>query len=169
MTNELSAAVHRLDAVQAIRTLKHRYMAYCDQDYSPDDIASLFIEDGVWTSGFFGHYEGRNAIRDYFAGISGAIRFAGHLALNDIITVDGDRATGRWRLLMPCTMAEGDGLVARWMLGDYKEDYVRQDGVWLFARMDFFVNFSVGATESWVGTEAVRPATDTEQLERHRP
>ena len=104
---------------------------------------------------------------DYDA--KGAIRFAGHLALNDIITVDGGRATGRWRLLMPCTMAEGDGLVARWMLGDYKEDYVRQDGVWLFARMDFFVNFSVGATESWVGTEAVRPATDTEQLERHRP
>ncbi len=43
-----------------------------------------------------------------------------------------------------------------WILGDYVEDYVRRDGKWLFAKIDFLVNFDVPSLESWAGSETVR-------------
>ncbi|MEO1687524.1 MAG: hypothetical protein AAFU61_06440, partial [Pseudomonadota bacterium] len=61
------------------------------------------------------------------------------------------------RLLMPCTMMEDGVPVARLMLGDYDEAYVREGGVWRFARMDVFMNFNVRADESWAAVAAVRP------------
>lgn len=57
---------------------------------------------------------------------------------------------------MPCTMMEDGQQVSRWILGDYDEEYVRQDGVWMFRKIDFLVNFNVPSLESWAGTEIVR-------------
>ena len=87
-------------------------------------------------------------------GVLGAKR----LAFDDIpvIDIDGDTATGKWRILMPCTMLENGAHVSRWILGDYVEDYVRRDGEWLFAKIDFLVNFDVPSLESWAGKETVR-------------
>ena len=76
--------------------------------------------------------------------------------MNFIIDVDGDSATGKWRMLMPCTMMEDGKKVGRWILGDYVEEYVRRDGDWLFKKIDFLVNFNVPAADAWAGTEAVR-------------
>ena len=47
-------------------------------------------------------------------------------------------------------------LASRWVLGDYDEAYVRQDGTWLFQKIDFLVNFNVPSLESWAGQESVR-------------
>ena len=72
-----------LESIEAIKRLKHEYCAYCDAGYDPDGIASQFVEDGVWDGGeAFGRYEGREAIRAFFAGVSSQIVFAGHLVMN---------------------------------------------------------------------------------------
>ncbi len=44
--------------IEQIKQLKHRYCAYCDEQYDPDGIASLFTEDGVWDGGPFRLAEG---------------------------------------------------------------------------------------------------------------
>ncbi len=44
--------------IEQIKQLKHRYCAYCDEQYDPDGIASLFTEDGVWDGGPFRLVEG---------------------------------------------------------------------------------------------------------------
>jgi hypothetical protein len=80
------------------------------------------------------------------------------LAMNFIIDVDGDKATGKWRLLMPCTFMEDGKKISRWILGDYDELYERRNGKWLFSKIDFVVNFNVPSLESWAGSEAVREA-----------
>ncbi len=99
------------------------------------------------------------SVETFFGGISAQIVFAAHLAMNFVIDVDGDTATGKWRLLMPCTMLEDGAHVSRWILGDYVEDYVRRDGEWRFAKIDFLVNFDVPSHESWAGKEIVRSQT----------
>ena len=138
--------------------LKHRYMLECDHGYQPEKLGAMFTEDAVWeNTQVFGRHEGRVAIEAFFAGISSQIVFAAHLALNDIIEVDGDTATGKWRILMPCTMMEDGKKVSRWILGDYQESYVRKNQVWLFQSINFFINFNTPEYESWAGTEAVRP------------
>ena len=39
-----------LEDAEAIRNLKARYAALCDNQYDADGIASLFTEDAVWES-----------------------------------------------------------------------------------------------------------------------
>ncbi len=82
--------------------------------------------------------------------------FAAHLAMNFMIDVDGDRATGKWRILMPCTIMDGDKKVSRWLLGDYEEEYVRRNGAWLFKKIDYLMNYNVAFDQSWADSAVVR-------------
>ena len=106
----LEERIDRLESIEAIKRLKATYCMYCDANYDPDGICSLFTEDGVWDGGpSFGRYQGREQIRKFFESISGTIVFAAHLVLNPIITVDGSRARGRWWLHTPCTVINDAG------------------------------------------------------------
>lgn len=156
MTDDLAKRIDRLESIEAIKKLKYTYMTYCDLGYPPDKLGPLFAPDALWTSRDFGHHPGRKAIETFFAGISAKIVFAAHLAMNSIIEVEGDRGTGKWRLLMPCTMMEDGKKVSRWILGDYDEQYVRSGGVWLFQRIDFVVNYNVPSDRSWADVAVVR-------------
>ncbi len=135
-------------------------MNYCDFGYPPAKLGPLFVDDAVWSGGEFGVYPSRRAIESFFAGVSSQIVFAAHLAMNFIIDVDGDHGTGKWRILMPCTMLEDGKKVSRWMLGDYDEEYVRVKGVWLFKRIDYVVNFNVPFDQDWADVAKVRQAKD---------
>lgn len=156
MSDDLARRIDRLESIEAIKKLKHRYMNYCDLGYPPDKLGPLFTDDAVWTSKDFGRHPSRRALETFFSGISAQIVFAAHLAMNFIIDVDGDTGTGKWRILMPCTMVEDGKKVSRWLLGDYDEEYVRLNGVWLFKKIDFVVNFNVPFDQPWAGSTAVR-------------
>lgn len=147
----LEEEVTRLAAIEDIKQLKARYCAYCDAQYDPDGLASLFVEDGVWDGGKeFGRHEGREAIRAFFRGVSGSLVFAAHLVLNPLITVYGSEATGRWRLIMPCTAKDETGaLQARWLLSAYDEQYVRCDGLWLFRTLRVTTQFFAAHETGW--------------------
>lgn len=152
MPNTIEERLARLEAVEEIKQLKARYCELCDANYEPDGLAALFLPDGVWDGGkSFGRQEGRAAIRSFFQGISGTIRFAAHLVLNPIIEVqNADAATGKWRLIMPCTAVRDDGTPeARWLLSAYDETYARHDGRWLFRTLDLTVNFYSPHLTGW--------------------
>src|SRR5437762_2930375 len=104
-----------LEDAEAIRNLKARYAALCDDQYDADGIASLFTDDAVWESPALGHFKGRHAIRNFFKGASGIFSFAIHYSLNGHIEIDGDTARARWYLFMPCTLAAGEQ--AMWRAG----------------------------------------------------
>ena len=54
----------------------------------------------------------------------------------NILTVTGDVATGRWRLIMLYTgNAPRGGLQYHRIIGAYDEDYVRVNGEWFFAAL----------------------------------
>ena len=55
-----------LEDAEAIRNLKSRYAALCDDNYDADGIAALFAEDATWESPGLGRFEGRDAIRSSF-------------------------------------------------------------------------------------------------------
>ena len=77
-----------LENAEAIRNLKARYAALCDNQYDADGIASLFTEDAVWESPGLGRFEGREAIRNFFRGASAIFSFAIHYSLNSHIEVE---------------------------------------------------------------------------------
>ncbi|MEQ8347828.1 MAG: nuclear transport factor 2 family protein [Sneathiellaceae bacterium] len=158
MDTDLEARIARLEAIEAITRLKHRYWMYNDQGLDAGRIGPLFVDDGVWSNAELGHHEGRAAIERFFGGASATITFCAHLGMNGIVEVDGDRARGHWRLLLPCTFHQDGARVSRWILGDYDDSFVRRDGEWLFSRLDVIFNFNVPQGESWAGLEQVRAA-----------
>ena len=146
----LEQKVDRLTAIEDIKQMKAQYCAYCDSGYDPEGIASLFVEDGIWDGGEFGRYEGVEAIKEFFRGISSDITFAGHLVLNPIITVDGDNANGKWWLIMPCTTNMEGKKEARWLAGEYDDDYVKRGGRWLNKHLRLDLKFFVPHLDGWV-------------------
>ena len=153
----LELQIARLIAIEDIKQLKARYCEYCDDRYNPEGVSSLFVDDAIWDGGpEFGRYVGRSAIRQFFAGLSSHIVFGAHLVMNPIIEVDGTTATGRWRLLMPCTaQVAGGEAESRWLLMAYDERYVLRDETWMFqqliCRAQFYAPHATGWASQTVG------------------
>ena len=139
-----------LEDAEAIRNLKARYAALCDNQYDADGIAMLFTEDAVWESPALGRFEGREAIRGFFQGASGIFSFAIHYNLNGQIEVEGDIARARWYLFMPCTVAAGNQ--AMWRAGIDHETYARVDGTWMFRHKRSEPLMSVPFETGWART-----------------
>jgi ketosteroid isomerase-like protein len=127
---DIERRLRALEDVEEIKRLKARYCTYCDDNYDADRLAALFVEDATWESEGMGRYEGREAIREFFRGISGHFVFALHYGLNPQIEVNGDTARARWYLFMPCTA--GDTGEAMWRAGVDEEEYARVDGRWMY-------------------------------------
>jgi len=150
---QIEQRVQVLEDVNAIRHLKARYAASCDDQYNPDGLAALFTEDAVWESQGLGRFEGREAIRAFFRGASQLFPFAIHYSLNGQIDVQGDTARAQWYLFMPCTL--GDGNRAMWRAGVDHEEYVRVAGEWKFKRKSSAPLFHTPCEEGWAKTRFV--------------
>jgi ketosteroid isomerase-like protein len=149
----LEARIRRLEDIEALKQLKARYAGYCDENYDADRLAPLFTEDAIWDGGSMGRYEGREAIRAFFASADRAVPFAIHHVTNPIIKVDGDRATGRWYLWQPCTFHQGNqGL---WMAGRYDDIYRREADLWLFEHVTVELRMLSPYEEGWARTPMI--------------
>ena len=147
IVEELRDRVRRLEDIEALRNLKAEYAAACDDNYDADRLAALFVEDATWESQGMGKYEGREAIREFFRGISGHFVFALHYGLNPQIEVNGDTARARWYLFMPCTV--GDTGKAMWRAGLDEEEYVRVQGKWMYKSKKSAPFFHTTFEEGW--------------------
>jgi hypothetical protein len=151
MSTDLNSQIAELTAIENIKKLKAIYCSYCDNNYDPEGLASLFIEDGVWDGGpEFGRHVGKQAIKNFFESASGSIVFAAHLVMNPIITVNGDKADGKWRLIMPCTVNNEEGVAeSKWLLSAYTEEYQQIDSRWLFRSLKVDSQFYAAHLEGW--------------------
>ncbi len=131
MSIDLEKTVQRLADIEDIKQLKARYAAACDDDYNPDKLAPLFAEDAVWDGSILGYAEGRTAIHEFFSNSSSLVPFAIHQISNPLIEIDGDTATGQWYLWQPMVF-QGAAL---WMSAVYADEYVRQDGQWIYQNL----------------------------------
>ena len=149
--SDLEARVRRLEDIEAIKQLKARYCAACDDGYDADRLAALFTVDAVWDGGkTFGVATGREAIRRHFSGASTRISIARHQVMNPIIEVDGDVAKGHWLLFQPCTNASRQGEQAMWLAATYADRYARVDGEWLISGTHIDVAFFTAYDQGWV-------------------
>jgi hypothetical protein len=138
----------RLESEREIHALVHRYAELCDDAYDPDGLADLFTEDATWSSRTrdgsvdFGRYEGREAIRAFFAGASkdlGPMTLHYLLAPRIELTEDGVSATGTCYLLAildqrPSSSPPGSTERERVLLGGvYSHRFRRVDGRWLIS------------------------------------
>jgi ketosteroid isomerase-like protein len=137
----------RLADLEAIERLQGRYCRFVDSGYEsavddPDAFAALFAADGVWAAA--GEpVVGRDAIRDR---AEAGRRFRFHLAANAIVDLDGDRAFGRWHVLVALTGRDGE---AGWLAGRYVNEFVRTADGWRFAAVRFERGFHAPYGAGW--------------------
>ncbi len=151
--DDLEQRIRKLEDIEEIKQLKHRYCAACDDSFDADAIASVFTEDAVWDGGDFGKLNGREEIRGFFQDADKRMPFAVHNVLNPIIEVNGDTAKGTWYLFQTCTFAEGNRAI--WGAARYDDEYVRRDGKWMIHRLKVTSHFWTPFEDGWVKTQFV--------------
>ena len=142
----LEERLERLESEREIHALVHRYAELCDAGYDPDGLADLFTDDANWSSRTrdgsvdFGRYEGKEAIRTFFAGASkdlGPMTLHYLLEPRIVLADDGLSATGFCYLLAildqrPASSAPGSKSRERVLLGGvYSHRFQRVHGRWL--------------------------------------
>lgn len=142
-------AIQRLKARYAqlvdARTPRDRELPQAEIDAIARRIAALFSEDGVWDGGEgLGVGRGREEIFQILR--RPGLQFSWHYFVKPDIEVEGDRARGRWDILSPCTSKEGRAL---WMAGVEHDEYVRESGNWVHARMRLEVVFMASYEKGW--------------------
>jgi hypothetical protein len=144
----LEKRIQILEDIESIKGLKALYAEICDDNYNPDRMADLFTEDAVWDGGeHFGVYHGREAIVEYFAGISDKIVFARHYFVQPRLKVDGsDTARGRWYMWMVATFK---GNKAVFFAGIEDEVYQKVNAKWLFKELRLHSDFITPYEKGW--------------------
>lgn len=158
---ELLRRVERLEDIDALKRLKARYAAICDQGYDPDQLAALFVEDGTWEGGPFGTHRGRDAIRAFFAGISSSFVWALHYVIcpNIDVAADGNTATGSWYIWEPVTMTRSDDVSATdavLLMAQYDDEFIKVDGQWMFSTLRANIHHVCDLDKGWVA-QPMRP------------
>ena len=127
----LAQRLERLEAADAIRALKLRYLRACD-DKNPEAMRACFVADGAHIHyDRIGSFAGRDALVQCFTELAcrptlREMHFAGP---GEVRVLDDGTARGRWDLAY---LALDDASGARTFLaGRYADEYVCIDGTWL--------------------------------------
>ncbi|TFE42290.1 nuclear transport factor 2 family protein [Paraburkholderia dipogonis] len=183
-TAALAERVARLEAIEAIRTLKAHYGALADAKYTADyrkidadalaqvarEQAACFTEDAVWAggNGFGGDLVGREAIARWF--LASPWRYAIHYYVSEALRVDATagEAEATWRL-MQVALRDGDDADAHavWLGAVTTERYRRDlaSGRWLISYMTFtdlqmmtLADTPLPIARNFAGLDAIRAA-----------
>lgn len=145
---ELARRITVLEDIDAIKKLKARYCAVCDDDHNPDKITTLFAEDGIWEGADgIGRHQGHAAIRRLFEGFRERISFSQHNVMNPIIEVNGETAHGSWYFIGPFTFRKGNR--AYWLAARYEDDYVKVNGEWKFKHLRAIGRMAAPYEKGW--------------------
>jgi hypothetical protein len=137
---ELEQEIQRLEDSKAIKRLQRAYGYYLDHGLA-DELVELFAERGTVEIGQSGVYVGKPRVAEYYRYLLGDGIDAGvlntHTIIQGVVHVaeDGQSANGRWRALM---LLGEHGQSATWAEGPYENEYVREDGVWKFAKVHWY-------------------------------
>ncbi len=158
MANDLEARLARVETQlqelqdrEAIRELRFRYHEYVNQGRW-SEIPDLFTEDGELDFGDLGKGRGRERLTRLFQAGSQLLPFVKQFIHNHTIELQGERGSGT-SYLEAKSVSGGQAYV---VAGRYEDRYIRQDGEWRFARMDFTPYFTVPFDEGWAGDDLLK-------------
>ena len=147
----IEAELRELRDREAIRELRCRYHE-CVNQGKWSDIPELFTEDGEMDFGYLGQGRGRAEIARVFDAGSRLLPFVKQFIHNHVIQLEGDGGTGVSYLEAKSVSRDQAYVVA----GRYDDWYVRENGEWRFARMDFTPYFAIPFDESWAQDDLLK-------------
>jgi uncharacterized protein (TIGR02246 family) len=138
MTDDLAARVQRLEDLMEIHQLFIDYGHALDAgDF--DTYASLFAEDGEVLLGPVGRAKGRAEIKELMTRtLSSGVGTSYHVISSPQVQLDGDTATSQ--VMWTVVNRTPDGQASLSMIGRHRDELVREDGRWRFARRKGYVD-----------------------------
>jgi hypothetical protein len=142
--SDLEQKIQRLEDLDAIRTLVHRY-AHLVWSNKPLDAVDLFAVDGVVDMGPDGGLiEGKESLREIYKDKVNTMLLHPFIH-NHIIDLNGDEASGIAYLDLRC-VRDGESLMGS---GYYEDRYVREAGEWKFKVRKLTMCYLVPPTAGW--------------------
>jgi hypothetical protein len=149
-----------LEDVEAIKKLKASYCYWADAGIAGDasqmdELVAHFTDDQPWADfGAFGVHKGKEAVRAFFKElVVGTLSYSAHMVSNPIIEVDGNKATGKWYVDVPCTLRGAERPM--WLQARYEEEYVKESGKWKWKSITTHFDFITPFDEGWVKTPMI--------------
>jgi hypothetical protein len=136
---DLAARIARLEAIDSILRIKHRYGELVDRLCSRIDEADLIALGELFTEDAFVDFvavklPGRRAILDLYGGaMQQNFVWVWHSFHSPVIEVNGDHASGRWTL-QGMTITHGSPTPTT-VYGRYADEFVRTANGWRMSRM----------------------------------
>ena len=131
---ELMLKVQKLEDLEEIKKLHREYIA-CIDKLETFKIPDMFVDDGIAEIQDSGEIKGKKAIDDlYSRGFLSQrkVRKDGHICGEPIITVDGDKAQGRWTVYIFFSEPS-----VQWTQGVNECEYVKVNDKWKFKKLKF--------------------------------
>ncbi|MEJ2111604.1 MAG: nuclear transport factor 2 family protein [Acidobacteriota bacterium] len=168
----LAPRIERLNDETQVRNLQHSYGYYMDRKMW-NDVADLFEENGTFEEGLRGVYEGKARIQRALEVFYGPYplrkgELFDHINLSTVVTVarDGVNARARIRQL---SMLGLDGKYARWEVGTFENEFVKDDGVWKIKAVRYFPEMIADYDEGWANDAGQAPAIHKELPPDRKP
>ncbi|TDC55217.1 nuclear transport factor 2 family protein [Actinomadura sp. KC345] len=139
---DLAGRIARLEAVEEIKALKHRYLRACDAK-DPEGFRACFIDSGASIDfGRLGRFDDADGIVKVFESIAlqrvdgkNVILDMHHAMHPDITVHDAETASGRWTLkFRQVNLLDDTESVST---GEYDDEYVVEDGRWKMSKCHF--------------------------------
>lgn len=158
---ELEREVNHLEDIQAIEDLQQMYGYYMDShhreevvDLFSDDTESIEIES-------VGLFLGKEGVKKFFLdndlideGVTVVPGWINILILmsQDVIDIDpsGRTAKGRWNTWLAEAMTVGGIPRQQWVHGYYENEYIKENGKWMFKKLHWNVTFFTSFEAGWL-------------------
>jgi hypothetical protein len=147
----LEHEVDRLEDFNAVKKLQRIYGFYTDKQLW-SEAADLFAADGTIEVGGRGVYVGREHVLAFLRTNGPEMPQAGRLfdqmQLQPVIDIapDGRTAKGRWHMF---AQEAQYGEYARWGLGVFENDYVKDGGVWKIQHLHLYTTMYAPYEDGW--------------------
>ncbi len=166
----VDAELARLEDENAIVELQRSYGYYTDKQLW-SEAADLFADGGTLEIGGSGVYVGKARVLEYLRSLGPEGPQPGRLfdqmQLQPVVHVapDGRTAKARWRTFAQEAV---HGEYARWGVGVYENEYVKEGGVWKIAKLHFFTTMYTPYEDGW-GKTALPLGEPSAELPPDRP
>ncbi|RTL64390.1 MAG: nuclear transport factor 2 family protein [Hyphomicrobiales bacterium] len=156
--------VARMEAIEAIKSLKAQHMYLADSGYPVDELTDLWCEDGemlgVYSDvddpgkpgeGAQKPYRGREQIRSFWALHDRLYDWCLHLIGSPMIDVADDliNASGKWTWLMLASRKVDGEDAAIWLGGTQTETYRKEGGAWRFRTLRTDLELVARHVDGW--------------------
>lgn len=131
--------LERLESIEAIRQLKHRYLNACDLK-AVETVKNCFAEGDIHIDyGPVGVFSDRQSFVDLYREMACQLHVVDlHHGANPEIEVDGDSAQGRWALFY--FNIDARTKASRQLGGIYEDEYQKIDGEWKITSTRFLAH-----------------------------